>query len=486
MIPYGGRGHTSVTVKRNPDSAHPSASASASQRRLTSGKRMPLHALVGCLFFIVSGGPYGLEDLAKDVGFGPAIGVLLVTPLVWSVPTALMVGELASALPDEGGYYAWVRRALGPFWGYQEAWLSLAASVFDMAIYPTLFVLYAGKLSPALASALAGPGWGPVSAHVAVGALMIAVGAAYNLAGAWAVGEGSAAMTVLLLAPFVVLVATAFLGHPPDASLVGSPLPPAGAAGGAGDPVASVDWAGGMLVAMWNYMGWDNASTMAGEVERPQRNYPLAVFAAVGLVALTYVIPIAAMRAAGVDSSHWETGSWVDAARTFGGATLAAAVVAGGMMSAFGMFNALCLSYSRLPAVLAEDGYLPRVLARRFRRGGAPWVAVLACSTAWTLSLGLSFERLVSLDILVYGTSLVLEFVALVVLRVREPQLPRPFRVPGGTVGAAALGVGPVAMLAFALVKNAGERVGQVNALVFALGVVLAGPIVYVASRRRV
>ena len=64
------------------------------------------------------------------------------------LPTALMVGELAATLPEEGGYYAWVRRALGPFWGFQEAWLSLVASVFDMAIYPTLFTLYLGRLWP--------------------------------------------------------------------------------------------------------------------------------------------------------------------------------------------------------------------------------------------------------------------------------------------------------------------------------------------------
>jgi amino acid transporter len=427
---------------------------------------MTLPALVGALFFIVSGGPYGLEELAKDVGFGPAIAVLLVTPLVWSVPTALMVGELASALPEEGGYYAWVRRALGPFWGYQEAWLSLAASVFDMAIYPTLFVLYAGKLWPQVAAE-----------PVMVGALVIAAGAAYNLAGAWAVGEGSAAMTLLLLAPFVVLVAIALSVH----------SPPASAQMLRAHTIAQVpvDWPAGMLVAMWNYMGWDNSSTVAGEVERPQRNYPLAVFASVGLVALTYVVPMAAMRAAGVDASHWETGAWADAGRALGGATLGGAIVVGGMVSAFGMFNALCLSYSRLPAVLAEDGYLPRVLARRFRRGGAPWVSVLVCSAVWTLSLGLSFERLVSLDILVYGTSLLLEFVALVVLRIREPELVRPFRVPGGLVGAAVLGVGPLAMLVFALVKNAGERVGQVNALVFALGVVAVGPLAYGLSRPR-
>ena len=425
-------------------------------------RRMTLLSLVGALYFMVSGGPYGLEELAKNVGFGVGIVVLVATPLVWSLPTALMVGELASAVPDEGGYYVWVRRALGPFWGYQEAWLSLAASVFDMAIYPTLFVLYLGRLSPALGSA-----------PLLVGTLVVAAGVAWNLAGAWAVGEGSAVMTGLLLAPFAVLVALCFFGHSP-AVAVGSA------------PTAAPDIAGGVLVAMWNYMGWDNASTVAGEVDRPQRTYPIAVLVAVALVALTYVVPFGAMWASGVDPSSWDTGAWVDVARLYGGAPLAVAVVLGGMISAFGMFNALCMSYSRLPVVLAEDGYLPRVLARRFPRSGAPWVAVIACAVAWTLSLGLSFERLVSLDILLYGGSLALEFAALVVLRIREPTLARPFRVPGGLFGAAALGVVPVALLGFALSKNADEQVWGINALVFAGGVIVLGPVAYAATRARV
>ena len=281
-------------------------------------------------------------------------------------------------------------------------------------------------------------------------------------------------MTALLLAPFLVLVGIALSGHGPHAA-------PAHALG-------APDLAGGVLIAMWNYMGWDNASTIAGEVERPQRNYPIAVLSAVALIALAYVVVVGAMAIAGVDPSDWETGSWVDVARAFGGAPLAWAVVAGGMISAFGMFNALCLSYSRIPAVLAEDGYLPSVLARRLPRGGAPWVSVLVCALAWTLSLGFPFERLVSLDILLYGSSLVLEFVSLVILRVREPDLPRPFRVPGGIVGACVLGAGPVALLSFALVKNAGEEVMGVSALVFGALVMAMGAVAYSAAsavRRR-
>ncbi len=430
-----------------------------SNHRTPPARRIGLLSLVGALYFMVSGGPYGLEDLVREVGFGVGVAVLVATPLVWSLPTALMVGELAAALPEEGGYYAWVRRALGPGWAYEEAWLSLAASVFDMAIYPTLFVLYLGRLAPILAAS-----------PLVVGAAFIALGAAYNLAGGRAVGRGSAAMTALLLAPFAVLAAIAFFAHgTPPAS------PPSRAA-------AAPDLAGAVLIAMWNYMGWDNGSTIAGEVDRPATTYPFAVLASVALVAITYVVPVAAMWKAGVDPSGWTAGSWVDAARAYGGAGLAVAVAAGAMVSGFGMYSALCLSYSRLPAVLADDGLLPRPLARRFARSGTPWVAVLACSLAWTLSLGLSFERLVSLDILLYGTSLVLEFVALVVLRVREPHLPRAFRVPGGIAGAVALGVGPVLLLGFALVKNAHERVGRVNALAFGLVVMALGPVAYAAT----
>ena len=85
-----------------------------------------------------------MEELVQDAGYKLAIVILFLTPLIWSLPTGLMVGELAAALPAEGGFYVWVRRAMGPFWGFQEAWLSLVASIFDMAIYPTVFVLYLG------------------------------------------------------------------------------------------------------------------------------------------------------------------------------------------------------------------------------------------------------------------------------------------------------------------------------------------------------
>jgi amino acid transporter len=110
--------------------------------------RLTVLSLAAATYFMVSGGPYGLEELIQDSGYKLALLAIAITPLLWALPTGLMVGELSAALPEEGGFYVWVRRAMGPFWGFQEAWLSLVASIFDMAIYPTLFVAYFGQLFP--------------------------------------------------------------------------------------------------------------------------------------------------------------------------------------------------------------------------------------------------------------------------------------------------------------------------------------------------
>ncbi|HTM40570.1 MAG TPA: hypothetical protein VL177_06650, partial [Terriglobales bacterium] len=93
--------------------------------------------------------------------------------------------------------------------------------------------------------------------------------------------------------------------------------------------------------------------------------------------------------------------------------------------------------------------------------------------------LGLGFERLVTIDIVIYGLSLALEFVALLVLRIREPKLQRPFRVPGGMFGAAMVGVFPVLLLGFALVHSEGEQILGMSSLVFALLLVGAGLVAY-------
>jgi len=356
-----------------------------------------------------------------------------------------------------------VRRGLGNFWGFQEAWLSLVASIFDMAIYPTLFVAYLTQVAPWFREEHRG---------VMVGLFVVVACAALNIAGIRVVGITSLWLFFMLSMPFALIVLL-------------SPFKLAAASSASAAPVAStvgtVGLLGGVLIAMWNYMGWDNASTIALEVERPQRTYPKAMIAAVYLAG----VPVAAFagegawaQVAGVVGGSWHGANW-----------LGFLLVLGGMMSAFGMFNALVMSYSRLPLAMAQDGMLPKVFSKTHPKTRAPWVAIVVLATGWALCLGLGFERLVTLDIILYGASLILEFVTLVVLRIREPELKREFRVPGGMAGAVLVGVFPLLLLGLAVVHGGSETVLGINGVVFGLVIIAAGFVVYLVTaklRRRV
>ncbi len=426
-------------------------------------RKLRLVPLIAATYFMVSGGPYGIEDVLGGAGFAWAIVILLVLPIVWSLPTALMIGELASAIPAEGGFYIWVRRALGPFWGYQESWLSLSASVFDMAIYPAIFVLYLGRFNPALTAGRYGYSW-----SLAV----VILCCLWNLRGAPAVGEGAVGLFVLMLSPFAVFVVLGLW-----CGLTQHPVVRWNHTGAAAALPTAI------LVGMWNYMGWDNASTVAQEVEAPQRNYPRAMIAAALLTAVTYILPLLAMALAGLSPENFSTGDWLTAAQSLGGEWLGLAVLGGGVICGVGMFNALMMSYTRLPLAMAEDGMLPRFIARRNRRG-VPWVSVMLCGLAWALALRLPFERLISIDLILYGSSLLLEFIALVVLRIREPQLERPFRA-GNLAVACLLGVGPAALIAYALYASRGEKlIGSISAPAFADSSCSAGTDSLLAYRR--
>jgi amino acid transporter len=152
------------------------------------------------------------------------------------------------------------------------------------------------------------------------------------------------------------------------------------------------------------------------------------------------------------------------------------------MISAFGMFNALVMSYSRLPLAMAQDGMLPKAFGKLHPRTRAPWVAIIVLAVGWACCLGLGFERLVTIDILLYGASLLLEFAALIYLRVREPELPRPFRVPGGMFGAIAIGVTPMLMLGFSIFRSEHESVFGMSSFAFGMLLIGAGVVAYLLN----
>jgi amino acid transporter len=228
----------------------------------------------------------------------------------------------------------------------------------------------------------------------------------------------------------------------------------------------------GLSIALWNYIGWDNASTVQGEVRDATRSYPRALAFALPLVTAGYLIPLLATLSA-TDWTTWREGSWPGIALAASGAAgpfLAAWISIAGMVSALALFNALLLSYSRIPFVMAEDGLLPPALGRTDARG-TPRNAVL-------------FSGLVVADVLLYSLALMLEFASLVQLRRREPTLRGAFRLPVGTLGVAVIAALPLAVLLLVVGLSFADGEYGVPALAGAGAAIAMGPLAYLLASR--
>jgi amino acid transporter len=423
-------------------------------------------SLVSVMFFNVSGGAFTTETLIVSAGPATGLIIILLVPLLWSLPETLIIGELASMLPEEGGYYRWVYRAFGPFWAFQNGWWTWMYSLVDMAIYPVLFNQYLSFFIPGLSDT--------VQWIISLAVIWIATG--INLRGSGKVGLVSLVSGGFILGVFL-LVSLAALPHATHLPWKSAGPHTAVGAGGLGV---------GLSIALWNYIGWDNASTVQGEVRDSSRSYPRALAITLPLVTLGYLVPLAATLSA-TDWTKWREGGWPDIAQMatgIAGPALAVLLGVAGMLSAVALFNALLLSYSRIPFAMALDGLLPRPLAK-VDRWSTPRNAVIASAICYSIFALLSFVHLVVADVLLYSMALFLEFGALVMLRRKEPGLRGSFRIPVGIPGVVGLALLPVVILAGVIVMEtrAGEYGGP--AIVGALGAALLGPIVYLVIRKR-
>jgi amino acid transporter len=398
---------------------------------------------VALTFFCVAGGAYGLEDAAGAGGPLIVLAGIIVLPWLWSFPTALMTAELSTAMPEDGGYVVWVEKAFGRFWGFQEGWLSWLCSFADNALYPVMFVDYLAYLRGDMA---------PFERWL-IGTALISAVTWLNIRGTRLVGLSSVIFTVLVLAPFAAMVS---LGAPRV------------------DPAQwlrsadSINWPLLLSTLLWNTSGWDNAGCCAGEVENPSRTYPRAMIYSVLLVTAAYLLPVAVGIGIDANSLAWKEGDFPKVAELAGGPGLGTAMTLSGLVSAAGMLNALLCTSARVPFAMARRGLLPRALAAEHRSFATPWKAIVANSLGVTLLIPFSFQELIEVDMFLYAAALILEFAALVWLRIRQPQLARPYRVPFGFAGVIAISIPPVALclLSIALANDATRYVSFAGIMV--------------------
>ncbi len=328
-----------------------------------------------------------------------------------------------------------------------------------MALYPVLFADYARYFFPELT------GW----QHWLLALAVIYSSLALNLLGARWVGRSSVLALAVVTLPFLLFTV---LGALKAQNVPWHPWTP-------GNQGWHQSMGLGLAVVMWNYLGWDNVSTFAGEVEKPKRHYPLAMMISVPLVTLLYLLPIGVGLATAQNWREWQNGDIVRVAGHVVGPWLGTMMSLAIMFSLWSLFNSQLLYASRLPLAMAEDGLLPRWITRQQRRWGTPYVSLLVCTFIYSLFTLLDFRKLVVIDVLIYSIALLLEYAALIKMRRKKPNLPRPFKIPGGWPG---LILVTCVVAAFTFVCLVFTLIGQKESwkqAATAAGMLLTGPLAY-------
>jgi amino acid transporter len=408
------------------------------------------------MYSYTTGGPFGLEDTITTSGPGLMLIYLLLVPFFWCIPVSLVSAELTSAMPVEGGFYRWTRAAFGDFWGFLAGWWNWSASFLLGGVYAVLFTDYIRFWFPQIT------GW----KHYLVAVALIAIITYLNVRGIQLVGKFATALEIFILLPVgaLILIGLTKWHHNPFNPL----MPPH-------KPLFQV-FGVGLALVLWGYSGYEQLSTVAEEVENPQRTYPLALAMVVPLSIATYVLPTIASLGALGNWQEWHTGYLSDAARLIGGPQLGFWMTVAAMVTNVALLNSTVLTTTRMPAAMAEDGYLPATLTRLHPRFGTPWIAIMASAVIYALLAFQTLAGLITIYIWLRSATTVLTVFSAWGMRRKHPELPRSFVVPGGRIGLSYVVIAPVVMSFVALFGS------DAFAMRWGPVALVLGPVVYVVD----
>lgn len=409
------------------------------------------------MFSYTTGGPFGLEDMVTTSGPGITLLFLLIIPFFWCIPVSMVSAELTTAMPVEGGFYRWTRAAFGNFWGFLAGWWNWSASFLLGGAYAVLFADYLLYPFPKMTW------WEHYLASVGLVALLTWI----NVRGIAMVGKVATALEIFIFIPIIAMVAIG-LAHWHQ-----NPFHPWMVPHQATLKVFGV----GLALGLWLYSGYEQLSTVAEEVENPQKAYPRALAVVVPLSIAAYFLPAFAGLASAGHWEKWHTGYFSDVARMIGGPWLGTWMTVAAMIGNVALLNSTILTTTRMPFAMAEDGYLPQVLTRKHLRYGTPWLAIVASALIYALLAWQSLGRLISVYIWLRSATTVLTVLSGWKLRWTHPELPRSFIVPWGRAGMFYVVAAPILMVIVAL--WGGDRIATIGG---AIAIVL-GPVVYGVDR---
>ena len=414
--------------------------------------------LAAVIFLTVSGGPYGLESLIEQTGENASLLLLIIIPLLWDIPTILTILELNSMMPVTGGYYQWVKRALGLRWACYEGWWTWLYTFADLAIYPVMFVQYLSFFFPEAQLY-----------KIPICLVIIWISAGINILGIVPVGRTSIVLSILVIVPFLVLFTWSLIQHH------GQIVIPKPSFERSSFSAISLS----IYTVMWNFIGWDNVTTYAEEVSKPVRSYLFSIFLAFMAVFGIYFIAILIAINSGIAPKTLTEEGFPSAAVLIGGNVLGTVVAFGGMASALGLFSAVLLSVSRIPEVMSEDKLLPSKLKALHPKYKSPFVSIICCAIVVSGMVFWSFGELLIIDITLYGAALLLEYIALIRLRKTASEEHRPFKIPLKIPGLVLMALLPFSVYFIAMIGSFLNSEKALLAAVFAMALLFSSELVW-------
>jgi len=395
-------------------------------------KKAGLLSFVFVMFAYTTGGPFGMEEMVTTSGPGMTLLYLLVIPLFWCIPVSLVAAELTTAIPVEGGFYRWVRASFGNFWGFLAGWWNWSASWLLGASYAVLFTDYLAIYFPSLV------GW----KHYLVSLALISLLAYINIRGIQMVGVVATILEFSVFIPILLLcvIASSKWHHDPFYPLIPPHVPPF--------QIFGV----GLALGLWLYSGYEQCSSVAEEIENPQRTYPRALAIVVPLSIAVYFLPALFSLAALGNWQEWNTAYLSTAAKSIGGSWLGFLMTIAAMLCNVSLLNATVLTSTRMPSSMSADGYLPSLFAAKHPRFGTPWIAILISAAIYALLAFHTMAQLLTVYVWLRILVTVLTVLAAWRLRRQHPEMRRPFRIPWGNAGLAYVVTAPILMSAVALI----------------------------------
>ena len=421
-------------------------------------RKLRVVQLAAIIFLTISGGPYGLEPILNSVGGNGALILLVLTPLLWDLPTIFIVLELNSMMPTTGGYYQWVKKAMGFRFAWYEGWWTWFYTFVDLAIYPVLFMEYLNYFYP----------------NIEIYRLPICLGiiwfsALLNIRGIVTVGKASIVLGILVILPFIVLIIYYFLFYAPLTNIQ------APAYGNVNFSLIGL----GLYTVMWNFLGWDNVTTYADEVSTPIKTYLKSIFIAFISIFTIYFLIIYVSINSGIDYKILEENGFPVLGELLGNKILASFIAFGGLASGLGLYSSVLLSVSRIPRAMAEDKLLPSILVKLHPSYHTPFISIILCSIIVSFLVLLKFSDLVIMDVIIYGAALFLEFASLIILRIKFPDIPRPFKIPLNILGLIIMICLPIGVYFIALTSAIMNEKQTNLPFVFAIIILISGELIW-------